>query len=126
VEHFVNGNWLAIKKFEAKNTGAGIYSLPVTHSDGINKYRIKAQNEEDHHMFYSKVVEFDPNAEPITFFPKSVTSKITLSRPTGYEVVDAKGNVLKKGTGTEISLAELKSGVYYLNIENRKEKFFKK
>jgi hypothetical protein len=77
-------------------------------------------------MFYSKVIEFDPNAEPITFFPKSVTSKITLSRPTGYEVVDAKGKVLKKGTGTEISLAELKSGVYYLNIENRREKFFKK
>ena len=126
VEHFVNGNWLAIKKFEAKNTGAGIYSLPVTHSTGVNKYRIKAQNEEDHHMFYSKVIEFDPNAEPITFFPKSVTSKITLSRPTGYEVVDAKGNVLKKGKGTEISLTELKSGVYYLNIENRREKFFKK
>jgi len=126
VERFVNGNWLAIKKFEAKNTGAGIYSLPVTHSAGINKYRIKAQNEDDHHMFYSKVAEFDPNATPITFFPKSVTSKITLSRPAGYEVVDAKGNVLKKGTGTEISLAELKTGVYYLNIENRKEKFFKK
>jgi hypothetical protein len=126
VEHFVNGNWLAIKKFEAKNTGAGIYSLPVTHSQGINKYRIKAQNEEDHHMFYSRVVEFDPDAKPVTFFPKSVTSKITLSRATGYEVVDTKGNVLKKGSGTEISLAELKSGVYYLNIENRKEKFFKK
>ena len=126
VEQFVNGSWLGIKKFEAKNTGAGIYSLPVMHNAGINKYRIKAQNEEDHHMFYSKVVEFDPNAEPITFYPKSVTSKITLSRPTSYEVVDAKGNVLRKGTGAEILLAELKSGVYYLNIDNHKEKFFKK
>lgn len=126
VEQFVNGSWLAIKKFEARNTGAGIYSLPVTHNFGLNKYRIKAQNEDDHHMFYSRVVEYDAKTEPVTFYPKSVTSKIILSRPVGYEIVDIKGNTLKKGKGTEIPLSELKSGVYYLNYDNRSEKFFKK
>jgi hypothetical protein len=122
----VNGNWLAIKKFEARHTGAGIYSLPVAHALGLNKYHIKAQNEDDHHMYYSRVVEYYSKTEPLTFYPKSVTSKITLSRPVGYEIVDTKGTTLKKGKGSEISLAELKSGVYYLNYDNRTEKFFKK
>lgn len=125
-EHFVNGSWLAIKKFGARNTGAGIYSLPVTHHLGENKYRVKAQNNETHHILYSRIVIFHSKEEPVTFYPKNVTGKITLSRAVSYEILDSKGKVLKKGRGTEINLTGLKTGVYYLNFGNRTEKFFKK
>jgi hypothetical protein len=40
--------------------------------------------------------------------------------------LSAKGEVLKEGRGTEIPLADLKTGVYYLDIDKKTEKFFKK
>ncbi len=126
VEQFVNSSWLLIKRFEAKNEGAGVYSLPVTHTSGPNKYRIKVQNSETHQMFYSRTIEYTSTGDPVTFYPKSVTNKITLSRKVPYEVLGTDKKVIKKGVGTEIPLADLKMGVYYLNIDNRTEKFLKK
>ncbi len=125
-EQFVNGSWLPIKRLEAKNTGGGIYSLPVTHYKGENKYRVKAQNNETHNILYSRVATFDPKEDLITFYPKNVASKITLSRAAVYEISDVKGKLIKKGKGAEITLADLKTGMYYLKINNRTEKFFKK
>jgi hypothetical protein len=125
-EQFVNGSWLPIKRLEAKNSGGGIYSLPVTHYQGENKYRIKAQNNETHSILYSRVATFDPKEDMVTFYPKNVTNQITLSRTAVYEISDVKGQLIKKGKGSEIALAGLKTGVYYLKINNRTEKFFKK
>jgi hypothetical protein len=127
IEQFVNNNWLIVKSVNAKGeTGDGIYNLPIEHRFKTNKYRIKAQDQDNHQIYYSKAIDFNLTQEPITFYPKSVINKITLSREARYKVLSAKGEVLKEGKGTEIQLADLKTGVYYLDIDKKTEKFFKK
>ncbi len=126
VEQFINNNWLVAKTVYAQGTGkSGVYSISPTHHSGINHYRIKSQDKEGK-IFYTREVTFDSAQETVTFYPKSVTDKITLSREVPYEVLNASGKVIKKGNGKEIPLKEVKTGVYYLNIDNRTEKFFKK
>jgi hypothetical protein len=100
--------------------------LPLTHQYKSNKYRIKVQDQESHQIYYSKAVDFELAQAPVTFYPKSVVNKITLSREASYEVRSLKGEVIKKGKGTEIPLADLKTGVYYLNINDKTDRFFKK
>lgn len=126
VELLVNNNWRIVTTVPAKGEASGIYNVAVTHQFKANKYRIKAQDQESHKIFYSKAVDFVLAQEPVTFYPKSVINKITLSREAAYEVRSLKGEVIKKGKGTEIPLADLKTGVYYLNINDRTERFFKK
>ncbi|MFN0049023.1 MAG: T9SS C-terminal target domain-containing protein, partial [Cytophagales bacterium] len=62
----------------------------------------------------------------VTFFPKRVANKIYLSRDADYEIIDGYGNPLMKGKGKEIVCETLSEGVYYLNIDNKTEKFLKK
>jgi hypothetical protein len=126
VEQFHNNNWLIMKTVYSKGTGkSGVYSVAPAHSLGENKYRIKAQDKEGK-IFYSREEVYRATQESVTFYPKSVTDKITLSREIPYEVLSADGKLVKKGKGKEIALKEIKTGVYYLSIENRREKFFKK
>jgi len=126
VEQLVNNNWRIVTTVPAKGDASGIYTIPIAHQFKANKYRIKAQDQENHQIFYSKAVDFVLAQEPVTFYPKSVNTKITLSREADYEVRSLKGEVIKKGKGTEIPLADLKTGVYYLSINDRTERFFKK
>jgi len=72
------------------------------------------------------VHEYYSEEDPITFYPTRVTDKIILSRETSYEVLDAAGNSVVQGTGSEIHVEDLNSGLYYLNINNKTEKFIKK
>lgn len=126
IEQWANNNWRIVTTLPAKGDGAGIYNIPVTHQFKSNKYRVKVQDQDSHQIYYSKAVDFILSQAPVTFYPKSVDKKIILSREAIYEVHSLKGEVIKKGKGTEILLAELKTGVYYLNINDKKERFFKK
>ncbi len=127
LEQFSNHNWLILQKFNA--LGISVYSVPVRHSVGTNRYRIRYV-EKDGRIFYSKEVEFKVTPatvlEPVTFYPRNVTDKIYLSRPVPYQVIAQNGTVLKRGNAAEILLTDLKTGVYYLAVDNKKEKFFKK
>jgi hypothetical protein len=126
VEQYLNNNWLAVKTVYSKGTGkSGLYSVAPSHSAGNNKYRIKSQDKEGK-ISYSREESFSYTPDAVTFYPKSVTDKITLSQDVPYEVRSVDGKLIKKGKGKEIALKEIKTGVYYLTIDNRKEKFFKK
>lgn len=126
LEQLVNNNWLVLKSVHARGEAAGIYKLPITHKSKSCKYRIKVQDQETHQIYYSKAIDFTLTQEPITFYPKSVSTKITLSRESNYQVLTPKGELVKKGKGTEIPLSDLQSGVYFLHINDQKERFFKK
>ena len=38
---------------------------------------------------------------------------------------DAYGNIVKKGVGSEVDCSNLKKGAYYINYDNKNEKFIK-
>ena len=125
VEKLVDQRWEPVVSVEAYGEENSRYQAAVEHHSGENQYRIKYL-QEDGEIFYSRVYNYESATEPITFAPTRVSDKIYLSRETEYTVSDPKGNQLLKGFGKEINLGHLTSGLYYLNIDNRIEKFYKK
>lgn len=124
VERNEQDSWNTVKTVDAK-AAYNNYQAEVSHFSGENKYRIRFL-QDDGEMYYSKVEEFASKADPITFTPARVSDQIYLSRSTAYIITDINGNELKKGNGKEIDVSDLPTGVYYLVMENRQEKFFKK
>jgi hypothetical protein len=128
IEQFTNNNWVIMKEMKPKasSQGKNTYEFPVTHHSGVNKYKIKYQ-ERGGNSFYTNVAEYTSDKAPVTFYPKRVSDKIVFSASVEFEILDAYGLSVKKGVGTEISCADLKSGgVYYVNFDNKTEKFLKK
>ena len=126
IQQFTRGQWINVKEIKAKGLPTkSEYYTAVTHHNGLNKYRVKYLDVHGK-VVYSHVAEFNSSEEDITFYPSRVSTSITLSRSTDFEIMDSYGNVVKKGKGTKIDCVDLKSGVYYLNMHNQTEKFLKK
>lgn len=126
IEHYRNEKWVAVETIRGKGSFEyNQYSVTSRHHSGNNKYRVKYL-QSGGKVFFSKVMEFDHDIEPVTFFPTRVTDKITFSREADYEILDTYGNLVDKGSAQVVSVDALKSGLYYLNIDNRTEKFVKK
>jgi len=126
VEHYQNKNWVAQHAVAGKGSfETNQYSVIPMHHTAENKYRIKyVQN--DGKTFFSRIFEYYNDVDPVSFYPALVTDKITLSRESDYAVVDSYGNQVVKGRATEIQLKNLSSGLYFLHIDNREERFVKK
>lgn len=126
IEKFRNNKWVEIGKIIGKGPeGYNNYVFDINHYSGINKYRIK-QRDLGRKYNYSESIEYTSTKPPITFYPKRVSTEIYLSEKTEYEIYDSYGSLILKGEGFEIKVEELETGVYYMNIDNRTEKFFKK
>lgn len=125
VEQFWHSAWVIVAEIPSKGgLATQSYKTDQKHHSGINKYRIKFR-EANGQTFYSKTVAFTSKKSPITFSPKKVTDRIILSEHTHYEILDKNGVSLMKGSGMYISVSSLSPGEYFLNIDNRTEKFSK-
>lgn len=127
LEQFSNNNWVIIKEIKAKpNTGKMNYELPAMHHSGSNQYKVKYQ-ERGSNAFYTNVSEYVSDRAPVTFYPKRVTDKINFSAEVEYEILDAYGVTVRRGKGVEVLCNDLQAGgVYYINFDNKTEKFLKK
>lgn len=148
IENMRNGNWIVLRKIQAKGETASSYSLMLQHPLGVTKYRVKAQHMDNHHMFYSKTIIYDPAHQTATpdlkasttdspdtgalhtpaatlFSPAQPTDQLTLHSKSSYEILDSRKKVLLKGKGEVIDIKKLKAGTYYLKVAERTEKFVK-
>lgn len=126
VEHFVNNTWVIVKELAGKGSVIlNNYDVESHHHSGVNKYRAKYL-ESDGQVFYSPVFEYSSDLAEVTFYPKRVTDKIFLSREAEYEVLDQYGNIVRKGKNKEIDMTSTGEGVYYLNVDNKTFKLYKK
>jgi 3-dehydroquinate dehydratase len=126
IEHFWHNSWIIVNEVDSKGgLGTNHYEIAEKHHSGTNKYRIRFKDATGQ-FFYSKVLEHASQKEPITFSPKKAVNTLVLSQHTHYEICDANGTSLLKGSGIHISVSSLKPGEYFLNIDNRTEKFTKR
>lgn len=118
--------WNVIKEVAGKGSlETNQYSISPSHFEGENQYRIKYT---DHVgvAAYSVKLLFTYTDDPVQFSPRTqVTTRIKLSRRIPYTITDMDGIVVKKDTGKVIMVQDLKRGLYYLNIQNRSERFIK-
>ncbi len=122
----VSTQWNIIIEVPAKGASeSNQYSIAPTHFEGENQYRVKYTDSEGKEA-YSVKLAFTYTDDPVQFSPKTkVTSKIKLSRAIPYSITDMNGNTVKEGQGKVIMVQDLKRGLYFLNIQNRSERFIK-
>lgn len=126
VEQLRGDFWDPVEKLRAKGIFEGTqYVYFPVHHDGGNKYRIK-YSLPNGRFLYSKEMEFVYYPEPVTFSPKVVQDRITLSRNAEYEIMNSGGDVILRGQAKEIPLRRLKPGDYFIHIEGMSESFVKK
>lgn len=118
-------DWSFIDTLADRGSGKqNIYTIPAPHQKGENSYRV-SYRDEDNNINYTVEMAFT-KSDKITFYPEIATTTLTLSDTATYIITDFFGKEVKKGEGIEIFVNDLKPGEYYLNIQNRKERFVKK
>lgn len=123
VERFEYNVWKVVAEKYAE--GSESYTMDIRHNSGENKYRVRYFDNQGITV-YSPVMEFQNEDAPVTFYPARVSDRIYLTRQADYEILDQYGNVITKGCKNEINLQDAQSGLYYLNVDNKTHKFFKK
>jgi hypothetical protein len=93
-------------------------------TNGTNKFRVKylSANEE---VSISNNINYEVMDEN-SILSLDASNKIRLSKETSYEIIDEDGNKIQNGKGREIGIGNLDPGTYYINYENKSEKFLKK
>lgn len=118
-------DWHIIDTVADRGSGRlNTYTIPAPHQKGENSYRV-SYHDEDNNINYMVEMAFT-KGDKITFYPEIATTTITLSDTASYVITDFFGKEVKKGEGVEIFVNDLRPGEYYLNIQNRKERFVKK
>ncbi|OFY65606.1 MAG: hypothetical protein A3H98_11830 [Bacteroidetes bacterium RIFCSPLOWO2_02_FULL_36_8] len=126
LEQLRNNKWTVIGEVEGKGGQSfNNYTYEITHHSGLNTYRFK-QMGPDGKFVYSKPVDFKSDKGAVTFYPNRVAYEIYFSEETNFEIFDSYGNIVKKGFAKQVNVEDLEAGVYYMNIDNRTEKFLKK
>lgn len=76
----------------------------------------------------SNEIIFFSDVPAVEMSPKKVKKEINFSSKgnpteTKYQIYDAYGNIVKKGFGSSVNCENLRKGIYYINFDNRNEKF---
>ncbi|WP_066756338.1 T9SS type A sorting domain-containing protein [Crocinitomix algicola] len=132
VEQYRWNKWVAVGEVDGVGeAGTNAYTFNVTPHSGENKVRV-TQTDNTGQKRPSESVTFENTTlDVIEVSPKMVKSSIKFTsnnKPveTKYEIYDAYGNIVKKGVGSEVDCSNLKKGAYYINFDNKNEKFIKK
>jgi hypothetical protein len=93
-------------------------------TNGTNKFRVKYLSPTEE-VSISNNLDYEVMDEN-AILSLDASNKIRLSKEASYEIIDEDGNKIQDGKGREIGIANLDPGVYYINYENKSEKFLKK
>jgi len=128
VEQFKWSKWVTIAEVASVGTkDTNVYFLNVSHwfHSGENKFRIK-QVDYSGKARSSTATKIDSGLETVTFTRKKDDDKIIFFATTSYEIYNNRGDIVKKGRGSEINCTDLVAGTYYINFDNRNKEFIKK
>lgn len=131
VEHYRWNKWVAVGEVDGVGEPSeNSYEFKVSPHSGENKVRV-VQTDHTGKKKPSKAVTFRSNLKEPSMSPIKVKNDVNFEvdgKPvdTKYEIYDAYGNIVKKGVGNKVDCSNLKKGAYYINYDNKNEKFLKK
>lgn len=120
VEQYRWSKWVYVGEVQGTGTGGvNNYSFQVTAHSGENRFRVK-QVGFGKEVKYTPEITYTPTDKPALSFTQSKdTKKVTLSGESLYEMYDQYGNVVLKGFGSSIDLADFEKGTYFLCFDNQ-------
>ncbi len=130
IEQYKWDKWVVVGEVMGNGTASlNSYSFKLFPHSGKNEVRV-SQIDNTLKKRPSKSTIFTSSVLEVTKTPTKVKDFITfkannLETETYFEVFDAYGNILKSGKGTKVDCRKLLNGLYYLNFDNKTEKFIK-
>jgi hypothetical protein len=130
IEQYRWDKWVQIGEVQGRGTsGMNEYEFLVPPHSGKNTLRV-VQIDHTGEKRKSKEVYFKSSVPVVQKSPvivKTVIQFTSKGKPavTKYEIFDAYGNIVKKGTGSVVDCKNLLKGAYYINFDNKTEKFFR-
>ena len=126
IEQFRWNKWVNVGEVEGVGTTVrNTYSFKALAHSGQNQFRVK-QADYSGQPRTSPIAKCTSTKAAITFSPKKATTTITFQGgETLWEIIDQYGNIVKKGRGTNIDVAGLAKGSYFLNYDNTTGEFVK-
>ncbi len=125
IEKLLFNKWIRIGKQIANgNEGYSNYKHAVTHHSGVNKYRIK-RRDITNYFIYSNILSYSSAKEPVSFQPTRVDDFIRISETCEFKIVNERGVLVLEGNSNSVDASGLAPGVYYMQFDNRTEKFYK-
>ncbi|MEN9977421.1 MAG: hypothetical protein RLZZ569_46 [Bacteroidota bacterium] len=130
IEQFRWNKWVQIGEVQGKGTTeTNSYEFQIVPHSGENSIRV-VQIDNSGQKRASRIVKFQSTVAVVEKNPVKVKNTINFTsngKPveTKYEIYDAYGNIVKKGVGSSVPCSNLSKGAYYLNFDNKTEKFFK-
>jgi len=131
IEQYRWNKWVDIGQVQGKgkNNSPNTYEFQVVAHSGVNTLRV-VQVDHTGSKRTSTEVKFKSSLPDIKKTPIKVKTEIVFTAgeqpiDTKYEIYDAYGNIVKKGFGSTVNCTNLVKGAYYINFDNKTEKFFK-
>ncbi|MDX1652336.1 MAG: hypothetical protein R3277_07585 [Brumimicrobium sp.] len=130
VEQYRWNKWVNAGEVDGEgDAGPNTYQYKVTPHSGENRVRVV---QIDHSGTKKKSPEktFVSEVDEVEMSPKKVKTEIKFTAKgepveTKYEIYDAYGNIVKKGYSSTVNAENLRKGAYYINFDNKNEKFIK-
>ena len=130
IEQFRWNKWVQVGEIRGKGTVASNkYEFQVIPHSGVNIVRV-VQIDHSGSKRASEEVKFKSQQKVISKGSTIIKSNIVFTEDnqpasTRFEIFDVYGNIIKKGTGSSVDCSNLLKGAYYINYDNKTEKFFK-
>ncbi len=126
IEQYRWNKWVPIGQVDGKGTiTTNSYSFQTVAHSGENKFRVKQVGFGGSSKFSNSVSFVSTLIQPTYTLAKDAKN-IQFSGETLYEIFDVYGNVIKRGFGANLDIANLTKGEYYLCYDNIMSDFKKK
>lgn len=130
IEQYKWDKWVVVGEVMGQGTATlNTYSFKLFPHSGKNEVRV-SQIDNTLNKRSSKAAIFTSSVPVVTKTPTKVKDFIMFKAmnaevETYFEVFDAYGNILKSGKASKVDCRKLLNGLYYLNFDNKTEKFIK-
>ncbi|MEY3591465.1 MAG: hypothetical protein RLZZ38_422 [Bacteroidota bacterium] len=130
IEQYKWGRWVEVGQVKGKGQkGANNYIFQLSPHSGKNIVRV-SQTDNSGKARVSPSTSFVSNATAVSFSPAKVHQNLYFKTngkavKTKFEIYDAYGNLLKTGFNNVVDCTNFVSGVYFINYDNKSEKFIK-
>lgn len=124
LEQFLYGKWISVKDLGSPDDMISDTYLPVLLT-GMNLFRIK-QIDPSGKELSSPVVKLKSPNRKVLLMTDKVKDFIEFTAVTHYELYDANGFFIKRGTAQKVNVSDLKKGNYWINFDGKEAMITKK
>lgn len=124
LEQFLYGKWIIVKDLGSPRDMIADTYLPVLLT-GTNLFRIK-QTDGSKKELSSPVVKLKSPNRKVLLMADRVKEFIEFTAVTHYELYDANGFFIKRGTAQKVNVSDLKKGDYWINFDGKEALITKK